>query len=491
MIAVQHLDIPYTRDMARDLDSIVRVLGGNLIEGPVPGTAQVDQLLPIADLAMRSHPAFTSLVAGTRAEIEAVLGEGGPRAEALLAAVAVLPAPRSNAEVAAMRLLGPTVLWCDDALDRAVSRIETVLAGDQAAEDRLVATGTRVLTQVARRGGVDAVVAELARRIDGWVVLLDDHGQTISSAGAGALHVQDATAVALNRPVRIRHPGLQVHPVGLGEDLAAHLVVASREGGLSRVRSLASQAAALLDLILRTHDHSVAERLGRDLMVDTLLTGSPDRVVQLLARWGVREDRLTAFVLSSRSKTVDVERVASRWFDELGCAQLMTVRQGVLIGFLREDRVAGLIERVQAFARAASVPIRLGVGDGAPVEALARSARQARQAHEASTADRLVVRYRALPTVDYVFDRLDDAATAELRSVLDPLLEGERHGGLTATLRRYLVEDGSWGVTAEALGIHRQTLRGRIARIEELTGLSMADPDDRAAAWLALRALER
>ncbi|HXH33449.1 MAG TPA: helix-turn-helix domain-containing protein [Plantibacter sp.] len=476
--------------MARDLDSIVRTLGATLLGGPIAGTAPIDQLLPIADLAVRSHPAFTSIVTATVPEIQAVLGADDQRRAALRAAAVVVPAPHSPSETALLGRLGLTVLWCEDDLERTALRIDAILAGDQAAEDRLVATGTRVLTQVARRGGVGAIVAELASRIDGWVVLLDDHGQTISSAGAGALHVQDAAAVAFNRPVRIRHTGLQVHPVGLGEDLAAHLVVASREGGLSRVRSLASQAAALLDLVLRTHDHSVAERLGRDLMVDTLLGGDPGRIAELLAHWGVREVRLAAFTLSSRSKTVDVERVASRWFDELGCAQIMTVRHGVLTGFLREDRVPDLVERVEAFAATAAVPMRLGVGESASIDTLARSARQSAQAHQASGGGRFVVHYRALPTVGFVFARLDEAATAELQSVLDPLLEDGAHGELTETLRRYLVEDGSWGITAQALGIHRQTLRSRMGRIEELTGLSMADPDDRAAAWLALRALE-
>jgi purine catabolism regulator len=38
--------------------------------------------------------------------------------------------------------------------------------------------------------------------------------------------------------------------------------------------------------------------------------------------------------------------------------------------------------------------------------------------------------------------------------------------------------------------VHRQTLAARIRRIEDLSGLSMSNPDDRTAAWLAIRALE-
>jgi purine catabolism regulator len=137
--------------------------------------------------------------------------------------------------------------------------------------------------------------------------------------------------------------------------------------------------------------------------------------------------------------------------------------------------------------------VRLGLGSAAPVDALARSADEARQALETAIADaRPVVRYRSLPTVAYVFDRLGEADASRLTMLLDPLLGSDgAHGDLARTLRVYLAEHGTWGVAAERLGVHRQTLANRIRRIEELTGLSMADPDDRTAAWLALRALDR
>jgi purine catabolism regulator len=76
-------------------------------------------------------------------------------------------------------------------------------------------------------------------------------------------------------------------------------------------------------------------------------------------------------------------------------------------------------------------------------------------------------------------------------AVLDPLRDdGGHHGALTRTLEIYLAEHGAWGSSASRLQVHRQTLAARIRRIEELTGLSMASPDDRAAAWLAIRALK-
>ncbi|MGG7464569.1 PucR family transcriptional regulator [Plantibacter sp. YIM 135347] len=478
--------------MSRDLASVVRALGAELLPGAVATTAQIDQAVRLVDFTVLAHPDFVTVVVADAATAVSALADG-PGHKASLTGAALVVGPASEGQRRRLAASGTTVLCCDADPAVLLPTLVALLANDQAAEDRLVASGTRVLTQVARRGGVGAVVAELAQRIDGWAVLLDSHRQTIASAGAGGLHVQDAVAVAFQRPVRVRHPGLQVHPIGLGEDLAAHLVISSREGSLSRSRSLASQAAALLDLILRTHDHTVTERLGREVMIDALLSGDPVEVRSLLLRWGVRETELTAFVLSSRSKTVDVEQIASRWFDELDCEQIMTVRHGQVLGFIRDDRVEALVDRVEAFDQTAPVPVRCGLGGSASLDALARTAREAAQAHEVAATDgRVLARYRALPTVSYVFDRLEPAAADQLATVLDGLRDGDgRHGELTETLRRYLVEDGSWGVTAERLGIHRQTLRTRMERIEELTGLSMGDPDDRTAAWLGLRALER
>jgi purine catabolism regulator len=351
----------------------------------------------------------------------------------------------------------------------------------------------KVLTQVARTGGAPAVIAELASRLDGWAVLLDSHGQPITSAGAGALHVRDAAAVALRRPIRVRHPGLEAFPVGAGEDLSAYLVISSRAGSTSRNRDLASQASALLDLILRTHDSSTTERLGRDALFGTLLGEPPQPAAALLRRWGVREESLAGLVVSARTKSVDVERLVSRWFDDLGWPHILTAEQGRIVALLRADRVDDFTERLSSFAVAAVVPLRCGVGAPAGVDALGRTVAEARQANDVALAEgTTVARYAALPTVRYVLDRLDGDDLRGVTGLLAPLREDDgRHGVLTNTLQVFLGEHGSWGVSARRLGVHRQTLAARVRRIEELTGLSMTNPDDRAAAWIALRALDR
>lgn len=478
--------------MARRLDSIAAHLGADVLSGRLDGSVPVDSAVPLADFAVVGHPAFATLVVGAPDELAAAIAAGDDRAAELASAVLVTTGDTLELRTAVGTAGATALVGAAGPPEALLPTLVALLAADRAAEDRLVTTGTKVLTQVARRGGAKAVIAELAHRIDGWVVLVDVHGQVITTAGAGGLHVQDAIAVAFNRPVRVRHPGLQVHPVGPGEDLTAHLVIASREGSTSRSRDLASQAAALLDLVLRTHDHTGTERLGRAVMVDTLLAGG-DEASDLLRRWGVRERSLTAFALSSRSKAVDLERLVTRWLDELGAVHVMTEAHERVLGFLRDDHVDPFARRTEEFALDGRPVLRLGLGSSAPTDALARGAGQARQAHEAAVTEaRTVVRYRTLPTVAYVLDRLDLDTTTRIGELLDPLRAADgSHGELARTLRTYLAEHGALGATAAALGVHRQTLASRLLRIEELTGLSMSSPDDRTAAWLAVRALER
>lgn len=58
---------------------------------------------------------------------------------------------------------------------------------------------------------------------------------------------------------------------------------------------------------------------------------------------------------------------------------------------------------------------------------------------------------------------------------------------LRETLLAVFRADGQRGPAASTLGIHRNTLRDRLNRIERLTERSLADADDRAELWFALR----
>lgn len=72
-------------------------------------------------------------------------------------------------------------------------------------------------------------------------------------------------------------------------------------------------------------------------------------------------------------------------------------------------------------------------------------------------------------------------------SAHDERLGPEEREMLRTTLRAVFEADGQRGPAAAALGIHRNTLRDRITRIERLARRSLANADDRAELWFALR----
>ena len=76
------------------------------------------------------------------------------------------------------------------------------------------------------------------------------------------------------------------------------------------------------------------------------------------------------------------------------------------------------------------------------------------------------------------------AQRKELFGVLETE-DAERHTDYARTLTVFLQHGGQLAQTAEALGIHRHTARSRIARIQELCGIDLADPATFAEAFFA------
>jgi DNA-binding PucR family transcriptional regulator len=67
-------------------------------------------------------------------------------------------------------------------------------------------------------------------------------------------------------------------------------------------------------------------------------------------------------------------------------------------------------------------------------------------------------------------------------------LSALRGGDLMETLASFLTHHGSWDRTAADLGVHRHTVRHRIRRVEELSGLRLDDPEDRLLLHLGVLA---
>ncbi len=82
----------------------------------------------------------------------------------------------------------------------------------------------------------------------------------------------------------------------------------------------------------------------------------------------------------------------------------------------------------------------------------------------------------------------DPSKIAYYKSLLTPLqkYDSEHHGDLVSTLAAYLRHGGNATRTADALYLHRNSLRYRLARIQALTGMDPDDPNARLALQIGI-----
>ncbi|HET9092380.1 MAG TPA: helix-turn-helix domain-containing protein, partial [Acidimicrobiales bacterium] len=168
----------------------------------------------------------------------------------------------------------------------------------------------------------------------------------------------------------------------------------------------------------------------------------------------------------------------------------------------RASRVVLLLEDGQRWAElppavaanSASGLAHVGVGGACHVAGdYPRSYREAERALRlADLADgpRLSV-YEELGVYQLFADlREPEALGSFVERWIGPLLAYDTaHGAdLVHTLTEYLEAGGNYDHTAAALILHRSTLRYRLRRIREITGLDLNDPDTRFNLQLATRA---
>ena len=140
---------------------------------------------------------------------------------------------------------------------------------------------------------------------------------------------------------------------------------------------------------------------------------------------------------------------------------------------------------LQADVRAAIAPAAAAVAE---LPASRRAALQALAVLAAGRRDGPVVHADDVRAHAALLELLDAAAGIE---ALDRGRLRSLSADLLATLGAWLDHHGDVAAAAAAVGIHANTLRYRLRRIGEITGIDLADPDERLVAALELRLLRR
>jgi len=130
---------------------------------------------------------------------------------------------------------------------------------------------------------------------------------------------------------------------------------------------------------------------------------------------------------------------------------------------------------------------RVGVSEPVPYAAVGRGVDQARAALKRGTD---AVSHFADITGTGVLSALDTADGRALAlALLAPLVahDASSSAALVKTVRVWLEHDARFDVAAEVLGVHRHTVRARVALAEQLLGMDLGSFPARAEVWAALQ----
>ncbi|WP_308491669.1 PucR family transcriptional regulator [Microbacterium terrisoli] len=375
---------------------------------------------------------------------------------------------------------------------------EAIAAQAYARRSWALAAQRAIALAALRPDGLSATIAELSRQLDAWVGLFDAAGVLSREHPAGALDPEEAATVTaevsavLRRGVRAGsslHVGevpFTLQTLGRGGHLRGVIAIAAgsldqesrdlvtsviamaglaleQNQGLARARSLL-RAGVVQSLL--AEDPTLARRVARDMWGG--LPGAP--VLVAMADAEARHDDVTEW-LELRAH----ERGGELFFGRHDRGVLLVVPA-------RADRVVGELAR--------RFGVRLGVSDPATYTELPRATDEAILALQRGNGP--VSRFAEVAAAGVLSALDSDAGRALAHAALASLLDHDESAGtaLVASTRAWLEHDARFDIAAESLGIHRHTLRARIAQAEQLLRVDLGSFTARAELWAALRTLE-
>lgn len=382
-----------------------------------------------------------------------------------------------------------------------VQRVSEAL--HQAANQDLVRSFSvqRQLSEAASSaGGADRIVEVLGRLLGLQAVVLDERlrtlAQTSPQAGERIAPIREELKARLREGMRwsISEEGpldsLVVLPLGT-EGRLSGILTCSKAGALSvHDRAALGLAASLLGILLerrqasRNHRRMLESNLLSNLITDRTTLGD---MQAYLAREGITAAQVEVLVTSAPTDETDLDQFV------LGCLEIC---EEVLMTRTADETVFALLnapEPLVAPLREMVVKLGLGpagLGERRALQGIAESHAQAQFARTAAASRDLPLLERT-NTGGYRALMLMGPAEARRRfadSVLAPLDAADQTGRseLFNTARTFLSTLGNHEATAEALGVHRHTVRSRLSRVAQLTERDLTRPEDFLELWMAV-----
>lgn len=382
---------------------------------------------------------------------------------------------------------------------RIIRFVADIIAAEGAARLSWLLDAQRAVARAAvRDDGLREILATLSRLLGAWVELYDAVGGRLSSPGLRAAppDVEAEVGRDVRRLLERRTAASLVVPsaghalvqtIGQSGRLRGVLAVGGPEPLDPAGRDLVASVVALASIALEQQRGLQSALRGvRAGVIDLLVDGHGD-----MAR-RVAESALGG--LPVEPYLVGVVRGAGALPGLLDELDLVSSDPARLFSAERGDDVIVLASDGAASALAALVErrgLRVGTARHGAGDDLAANLHRA--AHAARNAEAGTLRaYDELAKRGLVGALRDRGGEVLARSLLQPLevlpaLERER---LITSARVWLDANGAWDPAARSLGIHRHTLKARMAHLEQVLEIDLSSFAARAELWAALELAE-
>lgn len=354
------------------------------------------------------------------------------------------------------------------------------------------------LARETLRGGIPAVVVALARALEATVVAMSPSGRPLAAAGAdrqrvAGLGAELAAATSRGRrgaSSRVVADGggyCTVQVLRAASNTRGYLVVRSERALTAAERLLIAHSVSLISIELEKPVGLIdAEQRLRVAVAQGLIETPGVRAPSLLRYFGFDPDgAVVALAVRGCGPSLDAQVHLHRILHRRGLAFLMCPHEDGIVVVLPAAEAASVTALHRSLTRQFGRDLVTGVSPSGSFAELAIAVSQAWTASRSRDRQSL----RQFDKLGLIGVLLGDRTPQELTvlaGVVTPL-DGEN---LLPTLAAFLERNGHIEGAAAALGVHRHTMRNRLARIGELLDMSLESADTRAILLIALHARE-
>lgn len=368
--------------------------------------------------------------------------------------------------------------------------VADAIAADEHERQRWSLAAGRAISRAALRpDGLSATLAELARQLGAWVALIGPGGAVDREAPAGGADAERREAVAAaarellargrrgSRVVEAAGARVELQTLGAGGALRGVLAVGESPQLDAAGRELVDAVIALAGLALEQHrDLGRVESRLRTRLLPGILAADPSAEAVAAELWGALPPGLLRVAVAADPGDADADEALERLAAGHGRFHARADGRIVLVGGADDEAPVRLAEMLGT-AVGVSAPVERARLERARDDAeLALAAASGPGVHESGAG------FHALAA--------SPSAVRLARAELAPLVEHDAAHGteLVHTLRVWLEQGAQHDAAARALGVHRHTVRNRVAAAERLLGRELSGFPARAELWAILLA---